>query len=124
MADKVEKMNTILHDLRANIADVEAAVLLSGDAMALASDVGGDLNEDQISAMAASVLSLGERAARELKRGVLDQVYIKGDLGYLLVMNCGPEAILAVLVNLSAKLGVLFMETKKTADELAELFSA
>jgi predicted regulator of Ras-like GTPase activity (Roadblock/LC7/MglB family) len=122
VADKVERMNTILHDLRSNIADVEAAVLLSGDAMALASDIGGDLNEDQISAMSASVLSLGERAAKELRRGVLDQVYIKGDLGYLLVMNCGPEAILAVLVNPAAKLGVLFMETKRTAEELSELF--
>jgi predicted regulator of Ras-like GTPase activity (Roadblock/LC7/MglB family) len=122
VADKVEKMNTILQELRTNIADVEAAVLLSSDAMALASNIGGDLDEDQISAMSASVLSLGERAARELRRGVLDQVYIKGDLGYLLVMNCGPNAILAVLVNPQAKLGVLFMETKRTADELAQLF--
>lgn len=123
MADKVEKMNSILQELRTNIGDIEAAVLLSGDAMALASNIGGDdLNEDQISAMSASVLSLGERAARELRRGVLDQVYIKGDLGYLLVMNCGPNAILAVLVNPQAKLGVLFMETKRTADELSQLF--
>ncbi len=122
MADRVEKINAILGELRNNSADVEAAVLLSGDAMALASNIGGDLDEDQISAMSASVLSLGERAARELKRGVLDQVYIKGDLGYLLVMNCGPEAILAVLVSPQAKLGVLFMETKKTADEISQLF--
>jgi predicted regulator of Ras-like GTPase activity (Roadblock/LC7/MglB family) len=122
VADKVEKMNSILKELRSSVADVEAAVLLSSDAMALASDVGNDLDEDQISAMSASVLSLGERAAKELRRGVLDQVYIKGDLGYLLVMNCGPEAILAVLVSPSAKLGVLFMETKRTADELSKLF--
>ncbi len=122
MADRIEKINAILAELRNNSADVEAAVLLSGDAMALASNIGGDLDEDQISAMSASVLSLGERAARELRRGVLDQVYIKGDLGYLLVMNCGPEAILAVLVSPQAKLGVLFMETKKTADDISQLF--
>jgi len=122
VADRIEKINAILAELRNNSADVEAAVLLSGDAMALASNIGGDLDEDQISAMSASVLSLGERAARELRRGVLDQVYIKGDLGYLLVMNCGPEAILAVLVSPQAKLGVLFMETKKTADDISQLF--
>jgi hypothetical protein len=122
VADRVEKINAILQELRNNSADVEAAVLLSSDAMALASNIGGDLDEDQISAMSASVLSLGERAAKELRRGVLDQVYIKGDLGYLLVMNCGPEAILAVLVSPQAKLGVLFMETKKTADDISQLF--
>jgi predicted regulator of Ras-like GTPase activity (Roadblock/LC7/MglB family) len=122
VADKVEKMNSILKELRSSVADVEAAVLLSADAMALASDIGNDSDEDQISAMSASVLSLGERAARELRRGKLDQVYIKGDLGYLLVMSCGTEAILAVLVSPNAKLGVLFMETRRTADELSKLF--
>ncbi len=122
VTDKVEKMNSILGELRSGLQDIEAAVLLSSDAMALASVTSGDLDEDTISAMSASVLSMGERAARELKRGVLDQVYIKGDQGYLLVMHCGPEAILALLVSPDAKLGVVFMEAKRTAEELSQLF--
>ncbi len=122
VTDKVEKMNSVLSDLRSSLQDIEAAVLLSSDAMALASVTSGDLDEDTISAMSASVLSMGERAAKELKRGVLDQVYIKGDQGYLLVMHCGPEAILALLVNPDAKLGVVFMEAKRTAEELSQLF--
>lgn len=122
MTDKVERMNAILGELRSSIQDVEAAVLLSSDAMALASVINGDLDEDTISAMSASVLAMGERAAKELRRGLLEQVYIKGDLGYLLVMHCGREAILALLVNPQAKLGVVFMEAKRTAEELAKLF--
>ncbi len=121
-SDRIEKMNSILSDLRANIQEIEAAVLISSDAMALASDISEDADEDMIGALSASVLSMGERAARDLKRGVLEQVYIKGDSGYLLLVYCGPDALLSLLVNPDAKLGVVFMEAKHTAEELAKLF--
>jgi uncharacterized protein len=121
-SDRIEKMNSILRELRSGLQDVEAAVLISSDAMALASDLSGESDEEMIGALSASVLSMGERAARDLKRGVLEQVYIKGDLGYLLLVHCGPDALLSLLVNPEAKLGVIFMEAKRTAEELARLF--
>jgi predicted regulator of Ras-like GTPase activity (Roadblock/LC7/MglB family) len=121
-SDRIEKMNSILRDLRAGLQEIEAAVLISSDAMALASDISDDSDEEMIGALSASVLSMGERAARDLKRGVLDQVYIKGDQGYLLLVHCGPDALLSLLVKPEAKLGVVFMEGKRTAEELAKLF--
>lgn len=121
-SDRIEKMNSILRDLRSSLQEIEAAVLISSDAMALASDISGEADEEMIGALSASVLSMGERAARDLKRGVLEQVYIKGDQGYLLLVHCGPDALLSLLVNPEAKLGVVFMEGKRTAEELAKLF--
>jgi len=121
-SDRIEKMNSILRDLRSSLQEIEAAVLISSDAMALASDISDDADEEKIGALSASVLSMGERAARDLKRGVLEQVYIKGDQGYLLLVHCGPDALLSLLVNPEAKLGVVFMEGKRTAEELAKLF--
>ena len=121
-SDRIEKMNSILRELRSGLQEIEAAVLISSDAMALASDISGDADEEMIGALSASVLSMGERAARDLKRGVLEQVYIKGDQGYLLLLHCGPDALLSLLVNPEAKLGVVFMEGKRTAEELAKLF--
>jgi len=115
-------MNSILRDLRSGLQEIEAAVLISSDAMALASDISSEADEEMIGALSASVLSMGERAARDLKRGVLEQVYIKGDQGYLLLVHCGPDALLSLLVNPDAKLGVVFMEGKRTAEELAKLF--
>jgi predicted regulator of Ras-like GTPase activity (Roadblock/LC7/MglB family) len=121
-SDRIEKMNSILRDLRSSLQEIEAAVLISSDAMARASDISGEADEEMIGALSASVLSMGERAARDLKRGVLEQVYIKGDQGYLLLVHCGPDALLSLLVNPEAKLGVVFMEGKRTAEELAKLF--
>ena len=40
-----------------------------------------------MAAMSAAMLALGERIAAELGRGELDQVYIKGDSGYVLLMS-------------------------------------
>ncbi|MFW6113875.1 MAG: roadblock/LC7 domain-containing protein [Actinomycetota bacterium] len=120
--DRIEKMNSILRELRSNLQEIEAAVLISSDAMALASDISDETDEEMISALSASVLGMGERAARDLKRGSLDQVYVKGDLGYLLLMHCGPDALLSLLARPEAKLGVVFMEAKRTAEELSKLF--
>lgn len=120
--DRIERIGSILKELRSGLQDVEAAVLISNDAMALASDISDEADEEMISALSASVLSMGERAARDLKRGKLEQVYIKGDEGYLLMVHCGPDALLSLLVRPEAKLGVIFMEAKRTADELSKLF--
>ena len=122
-SDRIEKMNSILRDLRAALQEIEAAVLISSDAMALASDISDEADEETIGALSASVLSMGERASRDLKRGVLEQVYIKGDQGYLLLVHCGPDALLSLLVKPEAKLGVVFMEAKCTTEELARLFA-
>ncbi|MDY6795879.1 MAG: roadblock/LC7 domain-containing protein [Actinomycetota bacterium] len=120
--DRIERMNSILRELRSSLQEIEAAVLISSDAMALASDISDESDEEMIGALSASVLSMGERAARELNRGDLDQVYIKGAQGYLLLMHCGPDALLSLLVKPEAKLGVVFMEAKRTAEELSKLF--
>lgn len=121
-SERIEKMNAILRELRSGMQEIEAAVLISSDAMALASDISNDADEEMIGALSASVLSMGERAARDLKRGALEQVYIKGDQGYLLLVHCGPDALLSLLVKPEAKLGVVFMEAKRTAEELEKLF--
>lgn len=120
--ERLEKMNSVLRDLRANLPEVEAAVLISSDAMALASDISDDSDEEMISALSSSVLNMGERASRDLKRGILEQVFIKGDQGSLLLMHCGPHALLSLMVKPEAKLGVILMEAKRTVEELTRLF--
>ena len=73
--------------------------------------------------MSAAMLSLGERIASELGRGVLDQVYIRGDSGYVILMSVGiadeAEAVLTVLARKNAKLGLIFLDMRRTADDLS-----
>ena len=71
--------------------------------------------------MSAAMLSLGERIAEELGRGTLDQVYIRGGNGYVLLLDVGEEAVLTVLARKDAKLGMLFLDMKRAAADLSKL---
>jgi hypothetical protein len=71
--------------------------------------------------MAAAMLSLGERSAAELARGDLEQVYVKGKEGYVLLIAVGEEAVLTGLARKDAKLGLVFLDMNRTAEKLATI---
>ncbi|MCS6963575.1 roadblock/LC7 domain-containing protein [Thermoflexus sp.] len=110
-----------LKDLQASTPDIEASALVSVDGLIIASALPRDVEEDRVSAMSAAMLSLGERIASELGRGVLDQVYVHGSNGYVILMAVGQEAVLTVLARENAKLGLVFLDMRRAAQDLARL---
>lgn len=110
-----------LRDLQASSPDIEASAVVSVDGLTIASALPQDVEEDRVSAMSAAMLSLGERIASELGRGSLDQVYIKGAEGYVVLMSIGEEAVLTALAREDAKLGLIFLDMRRAADDLAKL---
>ncbi len=118
---RVELMMDRLRDLQASSTDVEASAVVSVDGLTMASALPSDIEEDRVSAMSAAMLSLGERIATELGRGVLDQVYIKGQTGYVILMSIAREAVLTVLARDKAKLGLLFLDMRRAAEDLEKL---
>jgi hypothetical protein len=110
-----------LRDLQASSPDVEASAVVSVDGLTMASALPADVEEDRVAAMSAAMLSLGERIATELGRGVLDQVYIKGEKGYVVLMAVGRDAVLTVLARQQAKLGLLFLDMRRATEDLAKL---
>ena len=110
-----------LRDLQASSTDVEASAVVSIDGLTMASALPPDVEEDRVSAMSAAMISLGERIATELGRGTLDQVYIKGQTGYVILMSIAREAVLTVLAREQAKLGLLFLDMRRAAEDLSKL---
>ena len=118
---RTEQMTDRLRDLQTSSTDVEASALVSVDGLIMASALPPDVEEDRVSAMSAAMLSLGDRIAAELGRGMLDQVYIRGNNGYVLLLDVGEEAVLTVLARQDAKLGMLFLDMKRAAEDLGRL---
>lgn len=118
---RTQLMVSRLRDLQAGTPDVEASAVVSVDGLIMASSLPSGVEEDRVSAMSAAMHSLGERISSELGRGVLDQVYIRGDTGYVILMSVGQEAVLTVLARKNAKLGLIFLDMKRTADDLTKL---
>ena len=116
-----ELMVDRLRDLQASTSDVEASAVVSVDGLIMASALPAGVEEDRVSAMSAAMLSLGERIGGELRRGVLDQVYVKGNQGYVLLTAVGQEAVLTVLARGGAKLGLIFLDMRRAAEDLSVL---
>jgi len=93
----------------------------SVDGLTIASALPAGAEEDRVSAMSAAMLSLGERIAIELNRGELDQVYVHGDTGYVLLSAIGEDAVLTALAREGAKLGLIFLEMRRAAEDLSRL---
>ncbi len=118
---RAEQMVKRLRDMQASAPDIEASAVVSVDGLIIASALPADAEEDRVSAMSAAMLSLGERIAGELGRGNIEQVYVKGDQGYVILTAVGEEAVLTVLANKDAKLGLVFLEMRRAAEDLAHL---
>lgn len=110
-----------LRDMQASSPDIEASAVVSVDGLIIASALPREVEEDRVSAMSAAMLSLGERIAGELGRGSLEQVYIKGEQGYVILMAVGEEAVLTALAGDQAKLGLIFLDMRRAAEDLARL---
>ncbi|MBI3286414.1 MAG: roadblock/LC7 domain-containing protein [Chloroflexi bacterium] len=67
------------------------------------------------------MLSLGDRIALELQRGALQQVFVRGKQGYVILTSIGQEAVLTVLARERAKLGLVFLDISRAAEDLASL---
>lgn len=118
---RTEVLQHTLQELNGATADIEASALISSDGLMIASALPNGMDEDRIGAMSAALLSLGDRATRELVRGSLERVLLQGERGYVIMSAAGPEAVLTVLAKPNAKLGLIFLDIKRAAESLSKM---
>jgi predicted regulator of Ras-like GTPase activity (Roadblock/LC7/MglB family) len=116
-----QQMVDRLRAMQASAPDIEASAVVSVDGLIMASALQQGAEEDRVSAMSAAMLSLGERIASELGRGGLEQVYIKGNNGFIVLIAVGDEAVLTALARQEGKLGLVFLEMRRAAEDLTKL---
>ncbi len=118
-ATREEQLAAALDRLMQEDQDIQAAALVSLDGFTMASALPEGMQPDRVGAMSAAILGLGERAATELGRGHLSQVFIQGDLGYVLLMSAGDRAVLTAIADSNAKLGLVLYDMRAVADDIA-----
>jgi len=121
VSDRVQTMVSRLREMQASAPDIEASAIVSVDGLTIASALPQGVEEDRISAMSAAMLSLGERISTELGQGTLEQVYVKGENGYVILMSVGKDAVLTALARQNAKLGLIFLDMRRAVDDLVKL---
>ena len=118
---RAEQMVERLRSMQAAAPDIEASAIVSVDGLIMASALQQGVEEDRVSAMSAAMLSRGERISSELGRRGLEQVYIKGDKGSIGLTSVGQEAVLTALARQEAKLGLIFLEMRRAAEDIVKL---
>ena len=118
MTTKSERIGEVLRALRQSTPEIIGATLVSSDGFIVASVLPVEIDEDVIGDMAASLLGVGERIAADLLGSQMEQSYVRSAKGYIVVNACGSEAMVVALVSREAKLGLIFLELKRTVSEL------
>ncbi len=108
----------VLRKMKQENPDLEALAVVSLDGLPISSLLPEGAEEDRIAALSATILSLGERASEELKKGKLEQAYVKGVDGYILVTGIKDLAALLVVTDKEAKLGMVMLSIKKGIKEI------
>lgn len=119
---RAEGLSALLDEFIRTTPDVEAAAIVSADGLPMVSALPAHLEEDRLSAMAAAMLSLGERAAANLGRGSLNQIFVEGDEGYVFLMAAGPS-VLCAITRASAKIGLVLYEMRRAGETIARMLA-
>lgn len=118
---RAEQINRTLRNLQSESPDVEACALISEDSLVIASALPQHVQELRVAGMCATMLNLGTRAARELERGSLQQVLVKGESGYIIMMTATRGTLLIVMTTELAKLGLVFLDMSTAIEELSKI---
>jgi len=116
-----EKLDNLLMELRQSMDGVEGAAIVSTDGLLIAADLSPDMNEDNVTAMAAVMLALCERASKELDRGEFQQLLARTPNGYVALSYIGKDAVLTLITDQSVKLGLLLIKLRQYSKQLEEL---
>lgn len=121
MASRTERITEILRGIRISSPDVIGAAVVSIEGFIIAAVAPSEIDEELVGGMAAALLGVGERISSELMRASMEQTYVKSEKGYVILNAVGTEAVLVLLVTKEAKLGLIFLELRRTIGELAKV---
>ena len=121
---RAERLDRVLAELVGQVPEIDAAAVVSFDGLPMASALPAGMDEDRVAAMSAALLSLGERAAEGLGRGLLSQVYVEGENGTVFLISADDEAVLVAVAARGAKVGLMLFEARRSAAAVADALRA
>ncbi len=117
----VDLLSKILEEFHASVAEIDASAIFTVDGVTLVSRLSEGIDEDIVGAMGAALHSIGSRTLSELKRGAFEQALINGTHGCILVTVASAEAALILIAREEAKLALIFLEARRTAEAIARV---
>lgn len=109
---RLDELNRILRKLQTDSPGIETCALISEDGLMIARAESMSMEETRVAGMTATLLNLGTRAAMELDRGSVQEVIVRGENGYAVVISSGRGTLLLAVTNENSKLGLIFFDMR------------
>ena len=119
--NRLDELNRILRKLQNDLPGIESSALISEDGLMIARVDTLNMEETRVAGMTATLLNLGTRAAAELSRGAVQEVIVRGDHGYAVVISAGRGALLLAVTDETSKLGLVFFDMREAIRALQKV---
>lgn len=124
MAIDTAKLNDLIQAFVTNTSHVQGAALVTHEGLPIASTLPTGLEESRAAAMAAAVVTIGDRIGAELQRGTTEHIMLLGTQGYSILTTCGHEALFLVLASCEVKQGILMLEIQRITEAAAAVIGS
>ncbi|MFW9968858.1 MAG: roadblock/LC7 domain-containing protein [Candidatus Odinarchaeota archaeon] len=88
-----ENLDDLLERMVVSVPELKAAALITRSGIIIASTF-PEIDEMKLGGMTIAFFHLAERAILEMRRGEFEQIFIKGNRGYLLFVEVEPDVVL------------------------------
>jgi CheY-like chemotaxis protein len=121
--EKAALLHKILVEWQENSEEIQGAAVVTLDGFMLAAHVShGRTTGEQLGALTASVYKIGSKGLKALKRGALQELYLRGAQGTLHLYCIDSVAILSVLARPDANMGMVHIESREQCKRVGQVF--
>ncbi|MFC5849341.1 roadblock/LC7 domain-containing protein [Deinococcus petrolearius] len=118
---KQDRLNATLTNLRTSMPELRGALVATVDGLPIAQAMSDGTDANRVAAMAATALGLGKRINDTLGSGSLTDMSVSGAQGQVYIYAAGNKGVLAVVTPSGMNLGLLHMEARDTAENVANI---
>lgn len=116
---RAKALHRILDDLVSRSTEIQGAALLSEDGLLLARALPADIEEARISGVAVMLYGAAAHACRALERQALREAIVRGEDGYAVMLSGDGGTQLLCLTASDARLGLVSMDMRRSAAQIA-----
>ncbi|RLC70228.1 MAG: hypothetical protein DRI52_07470 [Chloroflexi bacterium] len=122
--DIVESLEEALHGLQEISPHVMGSAVVTSDGFVVASDLPSEMDEKKITVMAMAMLTLAQETMSELSASDLERVLVESKDSYIVLLNAGPDAVVAAVAEKEAVLGLLLVAMRQTVQRVEGILTA
>jgi predicted regulator of Ras-like GTPase activity (Roadblock/LC7/MglB family) len=117
------EMDKVMAELR-QVPGITAVAIIRRDGIVIDHLLPKSVDAKKVAAMAAAIVGTSEMAATELQHARFEQSIVEAENGKIISVGAGEDALLVVLVEPRANLGLTLMTVEKQASRLGDFLAA